>query len=102
MKEIRHRKRDFTIQGVASAYEHGYEISFQGKDDRKRWVQFCVLPNSSMKLVAVVNRISDGVSSADVMAAREIATAELAANPSVFHIVENASYEMQRFRRAAD
>ncbi|MCZ7861093.1 hypothetical protein O9X98_06705 [Agrobacterium salinitolerans] len=102
MKEIRHRDRDFTIQGVASAYEHGYEVAFRNKDDRRCCVQFLVLLNSAMDLVAVVNRVSEGVTIEEVMAAKEIAAAELASNPSVFHIVANASYEMKRLHDAAD
>jgi hypothetical protein len=102
MKAIRHKNRDFTIQGIASAYEHGYEVAFKGKDDGKRWVQFRVLLNSAMDLVAVVDRISERVSTSDIVATREIAVAELAENPSVFHVVKNAFYEMSRLRRAVD
>lgn len=99
---VKHKEKDFYIRGVASAYEHGYEVSFSGKDDKKASVQFRVFLNSSMKLVAVANRFSPGASVADIMAAREIVNTELALDPSVFHIVKNASYDMQRLRRSAE
>jgi hypothetical protein len=102
MREIRHRNRDYTIQGVASSYEHGYEVSYKDKDDRSRSVQFRIFLNSAMKLVAVANAISPWVSVADIVAAREVADAELTSNPSPFHILTNAHYDMQRLRRAAD
>ncbi|MCS4089334.1 hypothetical protein [Rhizobium sp. BK176] len=102
MKSVKHKEKDFYIQGVASAYEHGYEVSFKGKDDTKASVQFRVFLDSAMKLVAIANRFSQGASVADITAAREVVNTELASNPSVFHIEQNASYDMQRLRRSAE
>ncbi|MBY3433564.1 hypothetical protein HFN89_05325 [Rhizobium laguerreae] len=102
MKAVKHRGRDFTIRGVASAYEHGYEVSYTDQDDRTRSVQFRIFLNSEMKLVAVANGSSPGASITDIVFAREVADAELASNPSVFHVVNNAAYDMHRLRRAAE
>jgi hypothetical protein len=100
MKEIRHGGRDYVIENVASSYEHGYEVSYKDSDNQKRSVQFRIILNSQMKLVAIANRSSPSTSVSDILTAREIADAEIAANPSAFHIIRNTVYDMQRLRRA--
>jgi hypothetical protein len=102
MKEIKYGNKDYTIRGVASSYEHGYEVYYTDEDDRKRSVQFRIFLNSAMKLVAIANSTSPGVSISDIVAARAIADAELESSPSVFHVVGNGFYDRQRLRRAAD
>ena len=57
MKHVRHVDRDFTIQGVASAYESGYEVAFDDGDGKRGRVQLRVLLNSAMNLVAIPDRV---------------------------------------------
>src|SRR5690606_11792568 len=50
----------------------------------------------------IPHRVSGTVSLDDLRAAREIADIELATSPSVFHVVENGRYEMERLLRAVE